>query len=79
MKYARIQDGYVVEICIPIDGFSIEQCFHADLVDKMVACSDSVQPGWQYKAETGQFSEDGNFPDISDPALPETPPEEPSA
>lgn len=48
MKYARIHDGFVVEICTPLAGFSIEECFHADLIDKMVACDDEVQTGWSY-------------------------------
>jgi hypothetical protein len=56
MKYARIHENKVVEICIPVEGFSIEQCFHVDLVDKMVACSSEVQQGWTYNAETGEFT-----------------------
>jgi hypothetical protein len=48
MKYARIHEGMVMEICVPIEGFTIEQCFHVDLVDQMVACADDVQPGWTY-------------------------------
>ena len=37
---ARIQDGYVVEILAPIPGFTIDQCFHADLLDKCVDVGD---------------------------------------
>jgi hypothetical protein len=48
MKYARIHEGTVVEICVPIEGFTIEQCFHVDLVDQMAACADNVQTGWTY-------------------------------
>jgi hypothetical protein len=48
MKYARIHEGAVIEICVPIEGFTIEQCFHVDLVDQMVSCADDVQPGWTY-------------------------------
>jgi hypothetical protein len=46
MKYARIHNDAVVEICTPIDGFTVEECFHIDLVDKMIPCGDDVQPGW---------------------------------
>jgi len=67
MAYARIQNNVVAEIVKPIDGFSIEQCFHPELVKTMVFCSDEVQVGWAYKPETGQFSEDGNFPDLPTP------------
>ena len=64
MTYARIHENRVVEIVKAIPGFSIEQCFHIDLVDKMAACNLEVQPGWYYKPETGQFSEDGSFSDL---------------
>ena len=71
MKYARIEENTVVEIVEVIQGFTIEQCFHPDLVAKMVSCSNDVEAGWQYKPETGQFSEDGNFPALF---VPEPPP-----
>jgi len=48
MKYARIHEGKVAEICVPIKGFTIEQCFHVSLVDTMVPCSDEVRVGWTY-------------------------------
>ena len=48
MKYARIHEGYVTEICTPIEGFTIEQCFHVSLVDQMIPCGDEVQGGWAY-------------------------------
>ena len=48
MKYARIHEGFVVELYVPITGFTIEQCFHPDLVAQMVACADDVRPGWTY-------------------------------
>ena len=46
--YARIHNGVVVEICIPIQGFTIEQCFHPTLVDKMIPCGTDVKVGWTY-------------------------------
>jgi hypothetical protein len=48
MKYARIHDGSVAELYAPITGFTIEQCFHPDLVAQMVPCTDDVQVGWAY-------------------------------
>jgi hypothetical protein len=48
MKYARIHNGFVAEICVPIEGFTIEQCFHVDLTDQMIPCADEVQLGWVY-------------------------------
>lgn len=46
--YARIHEGHVVEICVPIAGFTIEQCFHPTLVDQMIPCGSDVQAGWTY-------------------------------
>jgi hypothetical protein len=48
MKYARINEGKVAEICVPPEGFAITQCFHPDLVAQMVSCADDVQAGWTY-------------------------------
>lgn len=56
MRYARIQNNVVVEICVPIEGFTIDQCFHPSLVDQMVFCESEVQQGWTYNAETGEFT-----------------------
>lgn len=33
---ARIQDGVVVEILQPLSGFTIEQCFHPDVLTQCV-------------------------------------------
>jgi len=54
--YARIHEGHVIEICVPIAGFTIEQCFHPTLVDQMIPCGSDVQPGWTYNKETGEFT-----------------------
>ena len=67
MTYARILGNTVLEVVTPIEGFSIEQCFHPDLVKNMVSCPTDVQAGWHYKPETRQFSVDGIFPDLSTP------------
>jgi hypothetical protein len=48
MKYARVNEGKVVEICVPIEGFTIDQCFHSSIVNQLVPCSDDVQSGWTY-------------------------------
>jgi len=54
--YARIHEGVVAEICVPVEGFTIDQCFHPSLVDKMVSCGSDVQSGWTYNEETGEFT-----------------------
>jgi len=48
MKYAQIHEGTVTEILVPIEGFTIAQCFHIDITDQLVPCSDDVRPGWTY-------------------------------
>jgi len=55
MKYARIHGTDVIEICTPIEGFSIQECFHPSLSEKMVQCSDEVTALWSYNPETGEF------------------------
>jgi hypothetical protein len=79
MAYARIQDNTVVEIVKPVNGFSLQQCFHPDLLKNVISCPDEVQAGWAYKPETGQFSADGIFPDLPTPETTEPAPEEPAA
>jgi hypothetical protein len=46
MKYARVENNTVVEILTPIPGFTIDQCFHADILTNVVPVDDTVQPGW---------------------------------
>ena len=72
MKYARIHEGNVAEICTPIEGFTIEQCFHVSLVAQMISCSDEVQAGWAYAA--GVFTD----PSVIEPAPAEPAPAEPT-
>lgn len=52
MKYARIVDEKVHEICVPVEGFTIEQCFTPELMAQMVACSDEVKPNWLFDGTT---------------------------
>lgn len=56
MAYARIQGDTVTEMVKPVDGFSIQQCFHPDLLKNVISCPDEVQAGWSYDAETGVFA-----------------------
>ena len=44
--YARVQNNTVVEILKPVAGFSLEQCFHADLLEGGSYVEDTVQVGW---------------------------------
>jgi hypothetical protein len=64
MKMARITDGVVGDVIVPIEGFSIEECFHPDVLALYVTVADDVQPGWI-------VTEDG----IVEPNAPEPEPE----
>ena len=44
-KYARIENNTAVEIFTPPDGFTIAECFHADVVSLFSACPDNVTVG----------------------------------
>jgi hypothetical protein len=65
MKMARITDGIVGDVIVPLDGFTIEECFHPDLLAQYTTVADDVQPGWI-------VTEDG----IVDPNAPEPEAEE---
>jgi hypothetical protein len=46
MKMARIIDGVVGDVIVPIEGFRIEECFHPDLLAQYITVADDVQSGW---------------------------------
>lgn len=54
MANAKIVNNVVVEILKPIEGFSIEQCFHPLILKDTVYVSDDVQLGWVLQ-ENGTF------------------------
>lgn len=64
MKMARIIDGVVGDVIVPLEGFTIEECFHPDVLAQYTTVADDVQPGWI-------VTEDG----IVDPNAPEPEPE----
>jgi hypothetical protein len=46
MKMARITNGVVGDVIVPIQGFRIEECFHPDVLALYVTVADDVQAGW---------------------------------
>lgn len=58
MKYAVILDGNkVIDVLEVPPELTINECFHHDVVERMVHCSnDDVKMGWTYNAETGEFT-----------------------
>jgi len=46
MKYARFNDLTVIEVYTPPEGFTINDCFHADVVAQFEAVADDVTVGW---------------------------------
>lgn len=54
MKYARIQNNVVVEIITPVDGASVHDMFHPDLVKTFMEIGDSeVTYGWGFDPDNG--------------------------
>lgn len=68
-KMARIQNGVVAEIMIPIDGFALEECFHPSILAQCVSVEDDVEAGWV-------VSEDGIVPPPEPEPEPKAPPTE---
>ena len=56
MKYAKIENNKVIEILTPVEGFTVQQCFHADVLKNAKFAPAEVQAGWSYNAETGEFT-----------------------
>jgi hypothetical protein len=48
MKFARITDSIVVEFLVAPSGFSLNQCFHPDILAHCVEMPDSAQIGDTY-------------------------------
>ncbi len=46
MKYAKLTNNQVTEILVAIDGFTIEQCFHPDILKDAVPVPSQVEHGW---------------------------------
>lgn len=54
MKYARVIDSVVQEVFTPPAGFTLQECFHPDLVIQFEPCPEEVEGGW-LKQEDGTF------------------------
>ncbi len=71
----RLVNQTVVEILNAVPGFSVEQCFHPDIIAASVETPITVEPGWT-------IEEDGTIKDAEGvvqytPPQPEAPVEEP--
>lgn len=53
--YARIHNDVVIEILTPVSGFTVEECFHRDLLDACAQVDSDVQVGW-LRQEDGTFT-----------------------
>ena len=72
----RLVNQTVVEILNTVPGFSVEQCFHPDIIAASIVAPISVEHGWT-------FEEDGTIKDAEGvvqytPPPPETPIAEPA-
>lgn len=65
---AKIVNGKIAEILVPVDGFSVEDCFHSSVIGQCVDVVDDAQIGWIQQ-------EDGSFAAPVEPVIEETPSE----
>lgn len=62
---ARISNNTIVEVLVPVDGFSIEDCFHPSILIGCIPLPEGAGVGWTQQ-------EDGSW---AAPVVPETPAE----
>lgn len=51
---ARIYQNQIIDILKPVEGFSLEECFHSDLLDSAVTVPDHLDVGWILVGEEWQ-------------------------
>ena len=56
MRHARIVNNTVVDFFDVPNGFSIEDCFHPDLINHFYPCNGDVEHGWLHDPTTGNFT-----------------------
>lgn len=50
-KAAKFVDGVVVDLLVPVEGFTLEECFHPDLLAQYELVEDDVYLGYPLTAE----------------------------
>ena len=67
MCYALIENNQVKDIFVEPEGFSIEECFHSDIVSLYIPCPENISEGDFYNPETQEFTEspDKKFPNYA--------------
>lgn len=57
-KYARVEGTTVLELFFPPAGFTLEDCFHANIINTFieVPMEDIVLPGYTYNPTDGTFA-----------------------
>lgn len=74
-KMARIFDGVIGDVIVPLEGFAIEECFHPGVLAQYTPVADDVQPGW-IVTENGIVDPSAAEPE--EVSAEETPAEEPA-
>lgn len=64
MKIVRVQNNVVVEIMVPVERFTLEECFHPNIIAMCETVDDTVELGWVRQ-------EDGTFVDPNATEAPE--------
>jgi hypothetical protein len=68
---ARIVDGKIAEILVPVANFSIEECFHSSVLAQCADVSEDAQVGDDYVAPVASVAEETT----EEPVAEETPTE----
>lgn len=55
MKYARVVNSVVQEVFTPPEGFTLQECFTAEVVAQFLPCPEDVQGCWVLQPD-GSFS-----------------------
>lgn len=66
-KYAYVVDGVAQDVVSPPDGFSIDDCFHPDLISSFIEVPDEVVKG--SKLKSGKWSIPKEDPTPSPPPV----------
>lgn len=67
---ARIENNVVVEVLWAIPGFTIDQCFHPDLIARSVSLPIDVEQGWTV-SDDGVITDTEGAVQYQPPAPPE--------
>ena len=79
MKTARLINNAINEFLQPVPGFSVDQCFHPDILAQCISAPQEAEIGWVWQGD-GTFKDaEGNVVYTPPPEPVVEPPVEPPA